>query len=137
MIEPSEESYASLIPPAERVRLRPTVDVRALERFLALVPVCDRRAMVLSFVSPLTFEDVRDVLMESPDPDAVDVLGTLMRTHEDVSVTLSDPMMRSDDAEVPTTLRFDCVPTSDWLVQAEPPADPSLRALWDAIEPRA
>ena len=112
----------------ERARLRPGVDAAALERLLARLPdEAARRAAVLHFAREVTLEDVRALLAEAGETDAL----------RDLERSLAEPPPRSPlhPARGPGTVAYRVVPT-DWFgIRVSPPEDPALRALWEAVEP--
>ncbi|HWC75501.1 MAG TPA: hypothetical protein VG454_16355 [Gemmatimonadales bacterium] len=55
---------------AQRGRLRPTIDVRALERFLAVVPRESRRFYFLACTQTVTNAELEAVGIIPPPPDA-------------------------------------------------------------------
>jgi hypothetical protein len=109
---------------SERARLRPTVDVDALERFLAEIPDEVRpgvqSAVVLHFSQTVTMSDIRDFLNAVGSDDAAAAVDRAIATRPAI-----EPGRTTD---VPK-------PTKQEAFSMEPPATPRLRALWDAIEP--
>jgi hypothetical protein len=121
--------------PDERIRLRPTVDVSALERFLAEIPEEVRpgvkSAVVLHFSRDVTMADIRDFLLAVGNDDAAEALGrTIAAGPGDLPKPEIHPPTR------PGGLSFQPIPTTDQIFTMEPPESPRLRALWDAIEPQ-
>jgi hypothetical protein len=105
---------------ADRARLRPSVDVEALERFLDAIPEEDRagvrRVAVLHFSRHVTMADVRDFLAAIGNEEAAAQIdrGLAIRAEKEP----------------------EAVP-ADQFFTMERPESPRLRALWDAIEPEA
>ena len=108
---------------ADRARLRPTVNVEALERFLAAIPEEDRagvrRVAVLHFSRQVTMTDVRDFLASIGNEEAAAQIdrGLAIRAE-------------AEGADAP-------IPSSGQFFTMERPESPRLRELWDAIEPKA
>jgi hypothetical protein len=63
-----KESNRPHLTPAERGRLRPTVDVSALERFLAVVPTEARRFYFLACTQAVTKAELEAVGIIPPPP---------------------------------------------------------------------
>jgi hypothetical protein len=114
----------SPLTPAERARLRVTVDVGALERFLAEIPEEVRSgvqsAVVLHFSRAVTMADIRDFLIAVGNDDTAAAVDRAIATQPAVEPGPSLPEPKSPKSEIFTM---------------EPPKSPRLRALWDAIEP--
>jgi hypothetical protein len=110
--------------PAERARLRSSVDVGALERFLAEIPDDVRpgvqSAVVLHFSRTVSMADIRDFLNAMGSDDAADAV--------DRAIATQLPRKRPPIADGPE-------PANKELFTMEPPQSPRLRELWDAIEP--
>ena len=65
------ESHRPHLTAAERGRLRPTVDVRALERFLAVVPTESRQFYFLACTQAVTNAELEAVgIIPPPQPPA-------------------------------------------------------------------
>ena len=111
---------------AERGRLRPTVDVSALERFLAAIPSEVRpgvqSAVVLHFSRAVTKADIRDFLIAVGNDDTAAAVDRAIGTKP-----AAEPGPVADEPVAPKSELF----------SMEPPESPRLRALWDAIEPEA
>jgi hypothetical protein len=111
---------------AERARLRPTVDVDALERFLAEIPEEVRpgvqSAVVLHFSRTVTMADVRDFLIAVGNDDTAAAV---------------DRAIAMKPAKEPAPTNEEGKAAKSELFSMEPPESPRLRALWDAIEPPA
>jgi len=109
--------------PAERARLRPTVDVSALERFLDAIPDNVRpsvqSAVVLHFSRTVTMRDIRDFLNAMGSDDAAAAV---------------DRAIATKPSREPPALPDDSVPPNEEAFTMEPPQSPRLRKLWDAIE---
>ena len=112
-------------------RLRPTVDVVALERWLVASHGQFRRATIAHFATEVTEEDLSEVRREARM--AADTDASLAASADDESAP-GPAEARSFQFEG-RTFRF----VSKWqaVVISYPPRDPVLRALWDAIEPNA
>jgi hypothetical protein len=125
----------SALTSAERGRLRSTVDVSALERFLAEIPEEVRpgvqSAVVLHFSRVVTKADIRDFLTAVGSDDAAEAMGRAIAAGPD---DLPKPEIHPPAG--PDALAFQPIPTSDQIFTMEPPKGPRLRALWDAIEPQ-
>jgi hypothetical protein len=123
-----------LLTTAERMRLRPSVDTVALERFLAAIPAEVRpgvqRAVVLHFSRDVTMADIRDFLEEVGSDDAAEAMGRAMAAGP---ADLPKPEIHPPTQ--PGGLAYEPIPTTDQIFTMEPPKGPRLRALWDAIEP--
>ena len=111
----------------ERARLRPGVDIAALERFLARTPeAAVRRAILLHFAREVTVEDARAVLADAEDVDAISDLDRAMT--EPLPTALSQSVW--EPGKVSHRVK------GEWVqISVLPPEDPELRALWEAIEP--
>jgi hypothetical protein len=113
-----------MLTPAERARLRLTVNVNALERFLAEIPDDVRpgvqSAVVLHFSQAVTKADIRDFLAAVGSDDAAAAVDRAIATRPAV-----EPGPPADEPTPPKNEAF----------SMEPPTSPRLRALWDAIEP--
>jgi hypothetical protein len=115
---------SSVLTPAERARLRASVDVRALERFLAEIPEDVRpgvqSAVVLHFSQAVTKADIRDFLAAVGSDDAAAAVDRAIATRPAVE---------------PGPVVNELTPPKNEVFSMEPPTSPRLRALWDAIEP--
>jgi hypothetical protein len=125
----------SALTSAERDRLRPTVDVSALERFLAEIPEEVRAgvqsAVVLHFSRAVTKADIRDFLRAVGNDDAAEAV------QRGIAAGPGDiPEPELHPPSQPDALAFEPIPTTQQIFTMEPPTSPRLRALWDAIEPR-
>lgn len=89
----------------DRARLRPTVDVAALERFLAAIPGPTRRVVLLSFMHDATQEELRAAAGFGP---------------ADFGGGVTPPAGAAAD---------------DFAIMVDPAASPELHRLWRAIEP--
>ena len=129
------ELNATRLTPEARRRLRPTVDATTLEQFLRAAPDLPRGALVAHFATAVTLDDVLSFMRA-------------MREAGDVSATEADECERlwretwpdeepgrPEGAPDPSGLRYVPVPHNQYVLQIEPPLEPTLRALWDAIEP--
>lgn len=95
---------------AERSRLRPSVDVHALEHLLKAVPSGARLATFLAFVRDLTPADLVAAGVWSAD----DIAGPLDRIEVDTAAEMAPPSV-------------------DLQVHID---DPDVAALWALVEPR-
>jgi hypothetical protein len=123
-VSPAEpDTPRPALTPAERARLRPTVDVSALERFLAEIPEDVRpgvqSAVVLHFSRAVTMADIRDFLNAVGNDDAAAAVDRAIATRPAVE---------------PGPVSQGPTPTKSEAFSMEPPTSPRLRALWDAIE---
>jgi hypothetical protein len=113
--------------PEYRARLRPAVDVHALERFLAAISPNTRLMAILTFVRQVTVEDMRHLNEHLGDEESNRHLDQLLR---------EPPLPPSSLHEGPPgTLAFETLPSISYVVQLEPPHDPQLLPLWQPIEP--
>ena len=117
--------------PDERTKLRPTVDIAALEQFLQQAPVAWRSLTLLHFAQRWPARDVYAALQEAgvDDRDLADV--------RDLAEYAPDPphLAHPENDEDPTWVR----PQIELATfRATPPLDSEpLRLLWEAIEPQA
>jgi hypothetical protein len=111
--------------PVERARLRTTVDVSALKRFLAEIPEDVRAgvqsAVVLHLSRAVTMADIRDFLLAVGNDDTAAAVDRAIATRPAVE---PGPVCEEPNS-----------PKSE-LFSMEPPTSARLRALWDAIEPQ-
>jgi hypothetical protein len=121
--------------PADRARLRPTVDVDALARFLAEIPQEVRAgvqsAAVLHFSRTVTMADIRDFFASVGNDDAAAAMDRAAAA-EALEPPKPGPLQPATE---PGSLSFQTIPTTDQVFTMEPPESAHLRALWDAIEP--
>jgi hypothetical protein len=114
----------------ELQRLRPSVNVAALEQWLAATHGALRRAIIAHFATEVTDDDLAEVRRET---GAADDNGTGLSeiVAEDDAATIHVPTLRSPRGR---SFRF----ISSWqpVVIVDPSADPALLTLWHAIEPR-
>lgn len=117
----------------ERARLRRSVNVSALERWLTATDGSLRRSYIAHFASEVTPDDLRASHRELGSTE--EALSELERTLAAPPPPEGEPVRApgGNARERPLTFRF--IPTQQLIVQFTPPDDPSLRALWDAIEP--
>lgn len=119
--------------PIERRRLRPGVDPVALERLIAAVGGSARRALVVHFAAEVTADDVRAALAEM---GADDELAEIERGLAIVaSEPVEPPRLVEAPPDMPGAVAHVAVPTTNFLMQVEPPEDPAVRKLWEAVEP--
>jgi hypothetical protein len=115
----------SALTPTERARLRSTVDVSALERFLAAIPEDVRpgvqSAVILHFSRAVTMADIRDFLLAVGNDDTAAAVDRAIATQPS-----AEPGPVSQEPHSPKSESF----------TMEPPKSRRLRALWDAIEPQ-
>ena len=106
----------------ERARLRATINIAALERYLARVPAGSRQVVLLACAAHVTEEDIAAAGLTVPAPPS----EAEIRAAREVA----------DRHIPPGTNRLEFLPTTNYHIE---PAfdDPELRALWDEIEPKA
>lgn len=120
---------------AERQRLRPSVNIPALERFLAAAPETPRGALIAHFAIEVTPDDLLAFMR------GIQVAGEASAAEVDeYERTMREPSPDpapdgSARAAASSGVRYVPVPHSQYVLRFDPPADPELRALWDAIEP--
>jgi hypothetical protein len=118
--------------PTELARLRRSVDPSALERWLSVSGGELRRAIIAHFAETITEDDLRVTRAEC---------GASAEEMAELELMLAEPPpppepMRYPAADAPEgAVAFQFIPTSQLVLFVEPPEDPALRALWDAIEP--
>jgi hypothetical protein len=100
----------TFLTPERRRRLRPAVDVAALERLLAAVPVEAHAGIVLACLAAVTPADLREAGLDGNDQ----VPAAAVRSGS------------------PGGLSFVPVAHTDFIVQFD---DPHLASLWAAVEP--
>lgn len=114
--------------PEQRARLRRTVSHAALERLLARLPAGARSLMFLGFCD---------------DPTPAEALAALRDAHTGES-ELEEMRRFLEDTPLPPHLAHPendpdpgwTAPALNMVFQVQPPDDPELRALWEAVEPR-
>jgi hypothetical protein len=117
----------------ERSRLRPTVRVAALEAWLAATGGDARRTVIAHFAQEVTPDDLRATHFE---------LGSTAEELAELERSLVEPLPPAGPLHTPGpdappgAVAFVPVPYQQLVVQITPPDEPSLRALWEAIEPR-
>jgi hypothetical protein len=122
--------------PGERARLRRTVDAAAFERFLAAAPDVPRRAAVAHFSREVTPEDVVGFVRDLVAAGAMDAAEAAAFERSLQEEEQRGPAKRTMARRAkPGALAFEPIPHRQFLLQLEAPAEPSLRVLWDAIEP--
>jgi hypothetical protein len=127
-------SPESAVPPlseAERARLRPSVDVAALERWLAATNDDIRIAIVAHFATEITADDLRAVgkVVGATTEDLA-----LWDAAMEAPLELGPLHVPGPDAP-PNAVSFRSVPMAQPVLWIEPPDDPALASLWSAIEP--
>lgn len=123
----TDESTSPLTP-EWRTRLRRSVDVPALERLLVYLPAAGRPVMILSFCEDPTPAEALDALRSSGVSDAECEELRRFAEYEPLPPHVAHP---ENDPDPHWT-----APASHLIFQVQPPADPELRALWEAVEPR-
>lgn len=119
----------------ERQRLRPSVNVAALERFLADAPETPRDALIAHFATEVTLDDLLAFMRTMHAAGEVSAAEV-----EEYERTWREPLpdLAPDDS-APTLesggVRYVPVPHMQYVLQVEPPVEPELRELWKAIEP--
>ena len=119
----------------ERRRLRPTVDPAALERFLAAGPDVPRVAVIAHFAIEVYLEDLLAVHRLRYEA------GEISRAElQDYERAMREPWPDDAPDSPPHSWehgsQFVPVSHGEYVLQVEPPSDPVLTALWNAIEPR-
>ena len=112
----------------DRARLRPSVDVAALERLIAQQPLSARSLTLLAFYAQPTAGEVLTALLAAgADEGALSTLRAFA-AYAPVPPHLAHPENDPD----PTWM------APVWAVDlaAELPEEPRLRALWEAVEPK-
>lgn len=118
--------------PVERQRLRASVDVAALERWLTMSHGELRRALVAHFAIEVTDEDLIEVRREAGATD--DEVSALARRDDDAGA--DENVVHAPPANGrPGARAFRFISSWQPIVSVIPPDDSALRALWDAIEP--
>jgi hypothetical protein len=113
----------------ERARLRISVDVPALERLLSATPSTDRYVTFVHFVRAVTADDIREFHRANGDPVG---LAEFERT---LAAPGSVPDVLPENQGHTNSLPFVVIPTDNFVLDIEPPREPAMRALWDAVEP--
>jgi hypothetical protein len=131
MTQPGYGSGDERLTPAERERLRPTVDTAVLERWLEATRGQLRRAVIAHFASHVTDDDVVEVLREAGEPLATIVDRPVFVDGDAASSAGAHERHRQSGG-----LDFRFIPSWQPVVIITPPEDPSLRALWSSIEPQ-
>lgn len=116
----------------ERARLRPSVRVEALHRFLVATGGAARRTVIAHFSQEVTADDLRASHAETGS--GAEELAELERMLAEPLPTEGRVHTPEPDAP-PGALHYVVVPHQDFIIRMYPPDDPSLRALWNAIEP--
>ena len=124
---------AEPLTPTERGRLRKSVDPVALERLIAASRGEARRALVVHFATEVTADDVRAALAEMGADDDLAEIERALATG--ASEPTEPPRLVEPDPHVPGALAHVTVPTTNFLLQVDPPDDPALRTLWENVEP--
>jgi hypothetical protein len=116
----------------ERARLRPTVRVVALEAWLAATGGDGRRAVIAHFAQEVTPDDLRAAHVElgGTAAELAELEGILAEPLPSV-----EPLHTPGPGAPPGALAFVPIPYEQFLLQLAPPDEPSLRSLWEAIEP--
>jgi hypothetical protein len=111
----------------ERGRLRRSVDAAALERLLARLPQGDRPLMLLYFYELPTASEVLDALRAAGADEAELAAVRPFAEYAPLPPHLAHPENDPDPSWVP--------PIWPVSISIEPPADPEVRAMWEAAEP--
>jgi hypothetical protein len=125
------ESGAEPLSAAERARLRPSVDVAALERWLVATNDDIRIAIVARFATEFTEDDLR-AIGKVVGATAEDM--ALWDAAMEAPVELGPLQVPGPDAP-PNAVAFRSTSTPQPVLWIEPPDDPALALLWNAIEP--
>jgi len=129
----SDNHHASAQPltEIERARLRPSVDVAALQRWLRATNDETRVAVIAHFASMVTGDDLKAI------GQALGATAEVLAAWDsplEVPMLLGPLQIPGPDAP-PNAVAFRTIPTSQAFVMMERPGDPTLASLWDAIEP--
>jgi hypothetical protein len=117
----------------ERERLRPSVNVAALERWLAATHGEMRRAIIAHFADEVTDEDL--IAVRRAAGASEDELAALSAIDDDAGLP---PMMHEPSPGASSdALKVRFIPSWQPIVAVIRPDDLALCALWDAIEPEA
>jgi hypothetical protein len=117
-----------LLTPSERARLRTTVDVAALERYLVYVPPPSRGIIIVGFYEfPTSAEVLAALRADGTVPDAIEFFQSMV-DNPPLPPHLAHPENDYDPHWVP--------PEPNLVFQLSPPETPELRKLWELIEAR-
>jgi hypothetical protein len=116
----------------ERARLRLSVRVEALERWLAATGGEARRSVIAHFAVEVTADDIRASYVELASSD--ESLAELNQTLEE-PLPSEGPVHEPGPDAPPGAVAYTVIPHEDFIIQVTPPDDAALRALWDDIEP--
>jgi hypothetical protein len=122
---------AEPLTPTERLRLRPSVDAVALERWLVATAGEARRTVITHFARDVTPDDLRGIYRETRA--TAEEMAELERSLAE-ELPPPGPIRYPGPDAPPGALAFASVPYDQYVVQTIPPADPDLRAFWEAIE---
>jgi hypothetical protein len=123
-----EEYPPRLLTPLERARLRTTVDVAALERYLVHVPPPSRGVAIVGFFEFPTPAEVLEALRaDGSVPDAIEFFQSLI-DNPPLPPRLAHPENDVDPDWTP--------PEANPVFNVTAADDSELRPLWEAIEPR-
>lgn len=112
----------------ERGRLRPSVDVAALERWLGQTDGECRRALIAHFAVTVTEEELDAVNRELGGTEQEPIVPIT----PSLDLSLADHGVAGGNSE--STLRFATVPIWQPIVTVLPPEEPERRQAWEAIE---
>ena len=128
-----QSNSESAVPPltdAERARLRPGVDAAALEQWLVATNNELRVAVIATFATTVTNDDLRATMLAIGDNEE-----DLADDSELAAEAPGELHVPGPDAP-PGALSYRAVPgPAQPVVMMMPPEDPALALLWRAIEP--
>ena len=126
MSEDTGDNGFKPLTPVERARLRPTVDVAALEQLLGATGGQGRHLFLAYFAKDPTIADMRAALLELGAAEEVAVL--------DEELAIQDRLFRDPSTTSDASPRRAFLPPqpSDFVIE---PEDDRFRALWRAVEP--
>lgn len=117
----------------ERARLRPTVDAAALERWLIATNDELRVAMIAHFANSVTSDDLRAITRAIGE--SADELAALLERAPGELLPPPGALRVPGPGAPPNAVAYIPVPSEQNVVMVEPPDDPTLALLWNAIEP--
>jgi hypothetical protein len=125
--EQMSDSSPRPLTPEERGRLRRSVDAAALERLLERLPKGHRPLTLLHFYELPTAAEVLDALRAAGADEAELAAVRPFAEYAPLPPHLAHPENDPDPRWVPAV----------WPValSIDPPADPEVRAMWEAAEP--
>lgn len=121
------EDLTGQLTPAQRVRLRRTVNVPALERLLARLSAKARPLVFLGFCEDPTPSEALAALGAADSSEA-----ELEEARWFLEYTPLPPHLAHEENDPDPNWT---APALNMVFQVQPPDDPELRALWEAVEP--